>query len=515
MSAYLCISIRLLDATFHGRADGNELEWPPSPLRLFQALVCAAAARWRTSESFPEVATPACRWLEALGAPVIVTPSTVEGAPFRLSVPNNAMDVVARAWSRGNTSNVGDANPATHRTMKTVRPMHLLGEDVVHYLWELSDTVRADFDTHKEVLFAAARSVVALGWGIDMAIGNGQLLGKEAADSLSGEGGERWRPVRGTVPVRLRVPRQGTLAALVTRYEAFLNRLPPSGGFIPVPALTTFATIGYCRDTDMTPRPLAAFALLTPDAERFRAFDTVRCTPAVAGMVRHAAGQAATLHRPDDPKWVDTFVRGHGDGPSHRATTDYRFAYIPVPTIEERKQNGRTNFVVGSIRRVLVVEPPGGTGTEVAWVRQRLSGQLLIDEHTRQPMATLSLIPTNDRRLRWYVPEKGATVWSTVTPVILPGYDDNDPRKAERLLRKTLEQVGFPPRLQQEAVLEWRPVGFRPGLDLASRYRLGAHHDRLPRYHMRIIWPVPVRGPLCLGTGRYYGMGLFAAEHLP
>jgi CRISPR-associated protein Csb2 len=232
-------------------------------------------------------------------------------------------------------------------------------------------------------------------------------------------------------------------------------------------------------------------------------------------MIRNLAGRAASLHRPDDPAWRDTFVLGHEDGPKQRATTDQRFAYIPIPTIEERKQKDRRSLVVGSIRRVLVVEPVGGSGADVAWVRQRLSGQLLMDQSTGQPVATLSLIPNRDGRLRWYVPEKGAAVWSTVTPVILPGYDDRDPKKIEQLLRKTLEQAGFSERLGQEAVLEWRHTGFRPGLDLAGHYRVSAHHLRFSRYHVRITWPVPVRGPLCLGTGRYYGMGLLAAEPEP
>ncbi len=503
MPAHLCLSVRLLDAAFHGRSDSDESEWPPSPLRLFQALVSAAAARWRESESFPELAVPTLRWLEGLGDPILVTPLAAEGSPFRLSVPNNAMDVVARAWCRGNTSNVGDANPATHRTMKTVRPVHLIDGDTVHYLWELSKAGCSEFETHKQVLFPAVRSVVALGWGIDMAIGDGRLLTQEEADNLPGE---RWRPVTGSASTQLRVPRQGTLDALITRYQAFLNRLPPSGGLRAVPPLTAFATRFYLLDTEQASCSFAAFSLLTPDADTFRAYDPCRRTHAVAGMVRHAVSQAASLHRPGDPDWVGCFVLGHADGPKQCATTNQRFSFLPIPTIEERPTP-----VVGSIRRVLVLEPPGGNGAEVAWLRQRLSGQSLIDERTSQPVATLGLIPNRDRRLRWYVAEQGARVWSTVTPVIVPGYDDRDPKKTELLLRKTLAQAGFPARLQQEAALEWQAQGFRPGVDLAKQYWVCSHHQRFSRYHVRITWPVPVRGPICLGTGRYYGMGLFAA----
>jgi CRISPR-associated protein Csb2 len=512
MGTHLCISARLLDAAFHGRADGDELEWPPSPLRLFQALVSAAAARWRESPSFPEGARPMFAWLETLGAPVIITPPAEAGAALRLSVPNNALDVVARAWSRGNTSNVGDANPATHRTMKTVRPMRLVEGNALHYLWELNDDARAECDKFKEVILAAARSVTALGWGIDMAVGNAEVVTDQEADSLPGE---RWRPGGGKSSTRLRVPRCGTLDALTARHQAFLDRLPVSGGFVPVPPLTAFDTVGYFRDTELAARPFAAFALLSPDADTFRTFHTLRRTPAVAGMVRHAVGQAASLYRPDNPTWVNSFVLGHGNGQNQRATTDERLAYLPIPSIEERKKNGQMNPVVGCIRRVLVVEPPGGAGADVVWIRQRLSGQSLLDEQSKEPVATLSLIPTNDARLRWYAPANGAKVWSTVTPVILPGYDDRDQKKAEQLLRKTLEQAGFPDRLRAEAVFEWRPQGFRAGVDLARRYCVSSHHERLPRYHVRVTSPTPVPWPFCLGAGRYYGMGLFATEEAP
>src|SRR6185437_13089146 len=49
MSSALCLTLRFLDSVprFHGRGDDGNPEWPPSPLRFFQALVSAAATRWR------------------------------------------------------------------------------------------------------------------------------------------------------------------------------------------------------------------------------------------------------------------------------------------------------------------------------------------------------------------------------------------------------------------------------------------------------------------------------------
>ena len=44
----------------------------------------------------------ALRWLAEQPPPTIIAPPGMEGAAYRLSVPNNAMDIVGRAWCRGN-----------------------------------------------------------------------------------------------------------------------------------------------------------------------------------------------------------------------------------------------------------------------------------------------------------------------------------------------------------------------------------------------------------------------------
>ena len=130
MASHFSLSFRFLDPAFHGRRNGGVPEWPPSPLRALQSLV-AAAARCGTQDLPPKFEF-ALKWLEKQPPPIVVAPAGTTGSGYRLSVPNNAMDVVARAWCRGNDSNSGDANPATHRAMKTVRPTLLLGDEAVH-----------------------------------------------------------------------------------------------------------------------------------------------------------------------------------------------------------------------------------------------------------------------------------------------------------------------------------------------------------------------------------------------
>src|SRR4051812_20493113 len=138
MSSYLCVSFRFLDERYHGSGEGRGHEWPPSPLRAFQALVCAAA---RCNQgTLPDEVARAFAWLESQPAPLVIAPRASAAGGYRLSVPSNSMDVVGKAWSKGNDSNSGDANPATHRTMKGHRPMLLEGE-AAHYVWELDDNI--------------------------------------------------------------------------------------------------------------------------------------------------------------------------------------------------------------------------------------------------------------------------------------------------------------------------------------------------------------------------------------
>jgi CRISPR-associated protein Csb2 len=155
-------------------------------------------------------------------------------------------------------------------------------------------------------------------------------------------------------------------------------------------------------------------------------------------------------------------------------------------------------------------------------------------------MAVLAPIrtPDGDKVLPIYT--RSASSWATVTPVVLPGFDDpahyrrrlkrglnaEEQRqllgrldsRIEALLRKAISQAGFPQLLADYAELDWRKVGFWPGVDHADRYGVPDHLRRFPRYHVRIHWrdvrgePVAVPGPVCIGGGRFFGLGLFAAE---
>jgi CRISPR-associated protein Csb2 len=271
MPSYLCITIRFLDPSpsFHGKCDGEEPEWPPSPLRLFQALVDGAASLWRNRQ-FNEHAAPALEWFQSQQKVTVVAPNHKTGIPFRMAVPNNDLDVWAGPVSRGA---VPKKQPNELKTLKPVRPTHLLG-DTLHYLFHLPNGQCP----HLETLQSAARSITHLGWGIDMVAGDASVITSDEADKLPGH---RWRETpTGGVP--LRVPMAGTLDDLMRKHQDFLQRISEDG-FRPVPPLRAFRVARYHSATvassGLPARPWCAFGILKPDFSRNAAFNTVQDEP--------------------------------------------------------------------------------------------------------------------------------------------------------------------------------------------------------------------------------------------
>ena len=519
----LCIAVTLLQPYFHGRRGTGahaKPEWPPSPLRVFQAVVAAAAARWGEQGRLT-TAVPALKWLEGLGPPIIVAPAATPTSRYVLSVPNNSMDVVAAAWTRGNYSNQGDANPATHRTMKSVQAMRLNGDraqHTIHYIWPLLVGVKLgkDVEHHVETLTAAARSVVALGWGVDVAIGDATLENSWEAARPSGE---RWMPNTAKTERHagsgLRIPIAGTLDSLVYRHEKFLSRIS-ADAFVPVPPLTKFGVVQYSRESDAPPRPFAAFAFKPIDGDREFASFRIERAVCVAAMLRHAALTAASADL--DPtgwrtaEWIEQFVAGHGPRKPDGKYVDEcwpRFSFLPLPSI------GHTH-AGGSIRRAIIAEPTGGDGRSAQWIARQLHGMELIDEHIRQPVARLESIEPDEAEFGRVFPyfasrsvADAGLVWASVSPVILSGYDDGKPAKRSKLLSECLRRAGID--LSTVLSIDSRPTAWHSASNASMRgFKRPQYLTRLPACHVRIEFKAPFAGPLSIGAGRHCGLGVMA-----
>ena len=84
-------------------------------------------------------------------------------------------------------------------------------------------------------------------------------------------------------------------------------------------------------------------------------------------------------------------------------------------------------------------------------------------------------------------------------------------KRREALVRKALRHAGLGDELAFSAEIETRATGFLAGVEKASRYAVPSHLAMSPRLHVKLTWPVKVAGPLCIGRGRFSGLGLCAA----
>ncbi|MFV0438771.1 MAG: type I-U CRISPR-associated protein Csb2 [Desulfopila sp.] len=524
---FFFIGIHFLGDMYHGRGDQDEPEWPPSPLRLFQALVA-------TNARLGNQADEALRWLERQEPPILLAArrAAIQPRGRTTYVPDNVADLVARSWVKG-----GDKDISSYRLAKFVRPTYLENKGefpTVQYLWPLAEGENIPASTE---LVGAARAISQLGWGIDLVVVDAGLFSGQQVSRLSGE---RWLPSNTAGGKSLRRPVTGTLTGLKDRHQAFLHRIRlDSNVFRPVPPLSQFAVSTYRRATEISRPPYAVFAIRKPDDSGFLAFSPQKRGLHLSGMMRHAASRPdfVTSLGWDDDK-VAAFVMGHAESrtqESHQPVNGARLVFIPLPSSEwqgEAKGNR-----VGAIRRVLVTVTEHITDDAFHRLVHHLEGRELIDEKTGKVVAFLRRQSSKDRAISRYFHR--TSEWVSVTPVILPGYDD--PGKLRRrlntatltsqektnivhkletridhLLRKALSQAGYPPALVQHAELQWRGAGFTQGTGLATAYVVPAQHRRFRRLHIRILWrnsdgePLDQPGPHCIGGGRFVGLGLLA-----
>ncbi len=506
MTVDLCISVRFLHPypLYHGRADGEVPEWPPSPMRLFQALLNAACLRVR-GRPLPQNVHEALQYLETGRPRIVAPPATASAVGYRAYVPHNQADLVSAAWHRGNL----DASVASHRMEKDVRPMRVAaaGEEppALHYLYPLGG-IPCDPQALLQAIRPSVRAMTHLGWGIDQVAGDATLL----EEGILRAAGERWSPsARGGR--RLRLHRRGSLDALWRRHEQFLNRIR-DGEWTPVAPLSAFEEVHYRRDVDSLGRPCVVFKLLDANDDTYTHPHAKLIH--LAGMVRHLAIEAMRKNPPrgmaEPARWIERYIAGHRDTTEEVAETPHaQLSYVPLPSV------GHAHTDPG-VRRVMIVAPIGDDEI-LEHLARLLEGRRLVPERLEQLRGPVFLSRVRHDGVidRYTTPCRS---WASFTPVILPGHDDRKPGKTEKLIRKALAQSG----IDQPCEFEWsafshfaksysahkyvrdehttdgrRPAGYiRPGhlLDLSA-------------VHLRLTFEHSVPGPLAIGAGRHCGFG--------
>ena len=477
---HILITVHWLDDRYHGLLgrDGQP-EWPPSPYRLFQALV-AGAARAGKLESLAE----SLRWLETLPAPMIIAPPSVPGQMVTRFVPNND----------------GDKKPdrQDRLTGKIFRPTIMLDDPAVHYVWEC-DTATREIDG----VIDAARSLICLGLGIDMAFADARIITEETIGTISGI---RWLPKPGMYRDggMLRLPKDHSLADLLRAHQSALQRIGDDGILKAVEKPRIFDNVLYASSERPIGRPCQSFALRNTDDELFR-YPQAQLIH-LTGMVRHAAIAAMKAYPPpgilDPAKWVDTFIAGHRNG-----NDDHKqFSYVPLPSIGHEHADC-------DIRRVMIIAP-FGEDEHLAHLAEQLDGCQLKRENGGDAPVLQRL--RGDGVTAQYTGK--STTWATVTPIILPGHDDHKPAKTKKLIETALRQSG----IEQPCEFTWGAVPnfeFKNSLSAYSHDRQNCrigyfrpdHLAGLTAVHARLTFQTSIPGPITIGAGRHCGLGVLAA----
>jgi CRISPR-associated protein Csb2 len=492
----LLIEVRWPDGRFHGVREGDArgrgaepmiVEWPPSPFRLFQALIAGAyGGRWATEDRAEKDAV--FRWLECLNAPRIWAPPLKTLRPVTYYVPNNDLD------AKG-----GDpAQVASVRTAKTRRPGLFDADRPAAYLW----TFDGDDQLANRLTEMAGR-LHALGHGVDAAFAQAEVLDLAHAEArLLALGGAPHKPAMAAAPgaVGSPCPTRGSFESLRRRHEAFTGRFERVGAGRKAtlrfrqPPKPHVRAVAY----DRTASRLLFELRPSEGSARFRSWPLIEAaalTIAVRDQLARALEQAW-------PEEVNRLVIGLGAGSADAAI---RLCIVPLPSIGMRHTDP-------AIRRVLVEAPPDHPIPlfDIEWA---LAGRELADVHG-EPTGVI-LTPTTDTSMleRFGVNRQpgSARVWRTVTPAVLP--HERHPGGVARShaearlagsIAQALRHAGVAAsvttvRVQREPfdLQGARADHFAPG-------RFDARDLR----HVELTLSRPVVGPMVIGDGRFLGLGV-------
>lgn len=491
----------LLTATFfygryHGRNDGqgNFLEWPPSPLRLFQALI-AGSHRGVYRFTHQEMRDQALKWLESLPPPIIEAP------PDRKVRSTNVTNYVP-----SNDNNIIHTRSAT----KSMDAILIRQDDFLIYRWSFSES--EENKNYASVICAIASLVTHLGQHEDVISLEGKIQEQnEIFQSKTPEKGLLYQPNEGDSG-KWKSPKIGALKAYQMRYIGIQKGESPFDYSIPLRQVNyKIANTLY-----LTNSPKALFKICNLEDNRSaKPFDPCKLREPAA-MARNAMiewlKKNSLFRRYYGLQMTSQLICGHESETSELPYNGPHIAFVPIPSIDDEDNAD------GWIRRILVV----GFGCETGQAREmfedvvsNLNGQLLFNQHRNKSRGRLvEIINQKDSILRFFVREdfvrenkkESYKVWRTFTPIILTGLTRKG-RTPNQLIAKAFKQIGIPEEDIESIAVFRGPI--LPKTRHTKDYLVSGYLNQTPRYHAEVVFKRPViGGPLVVGRGRYCGFGL-------
>jgi len=499
MPSILLISIRFHEGRYHGTGD-----WPPSPARLFQALIAGAGLQGPIQTE----QLNALEWLEKQSPPIIAAPSVSKGQSVGNFVPNNDLDAVD-----GDPRRIGSI-----RAKKTIRPLLFDAEQPLLYAWTVSN--ESEKEKFVPLLCQLAEKIYQLGRGVDLAWAWAEIIDEtELASRLDSYAGTIHRPsLAGTGKPAL-CPTSGSFASLEKRHRAKTSRFEVvkidravSQNFRRLPK-PTFQSVAY--DSPPTQKLFDLRNVIKP--EQFQAWNLERASLFIQS-IRDAVFKKLTTAFPAKAAQIEHWLIGRNSDGSNTGKADERIRLIPLASI----RHAHADF---GIRRVFI-EAPANCPIRADDLFWAFNG---VELGEGDGLSRLSG-SDDDSFLRHYgikPDDSKSTEWQTITPVALP---DSAKRRRIEPSRLLAEAKGASERAreQHQARLAVLTALRHAGLNLdvldivvqrepfqshgkrAEVFASGTRFCKERLWHVALKFAKPVQGPIALGDGRFLGLGVFA-----
>jgi CRISPR-associated protein Csb2 len=482
----------------------EEAEWPPHPDRVFMALV-AAFGEWGLQEPDPELYERALKWLEGVGSPALRVPDWKKPAkrtPFTSYVPVNDLQTpTASAKKMAELAKKGDKAVKEYadeglkilpeRRLKAGRafPATVPEDPTFHLIWEGSE-LPAEVRPALEQL---CRNVTYLGhsatpvrvW-IDDNPGTPTLFPNPAQPAL-----------------RLRVSGKGRTDYLKGRHAA---------GLRPQPSLwEAYGPKVEDRGAGATDGAFDAgiFVLRQVGGRKF----AMESCGIVADAIRLELIRRHGTNVQDAPEWLS------GHAPDGSPSKQPRPAYVPLGFVGSEHADGHLLGVAVAVPNdfahtqelfALLGRHDGNNPQAIEAGVPYLSVTVRNPHLENREIGTLELElderPEGRRQgaLKSFTWTHPSRVWKTVTPIMLPQF----PRRgldAEEVVAKACVDAGYP----QPAAVRVSYAPLVRGVPHSRAFHVKPRTGRPPRplTHAEVVFPVPVRGPVLIGAGRYSGYG--------
>ena len=545
----LALEIRFLTGRYAATHynDRRRAEWPPHPARVYSALVAALYADPEHTKDERE----ALRWLADAGEPEVIASAAEHRRQSDVYVPTNDARVLTDIDKHILTYEEANAAVGSNADEKARQKLEKATANLVKHSIESAEAGRGGTPNGAKKVLPSGRSrqprrfpvalpydpVVHLCWPIDAHDRVAEAIDSVAAritrlghssslvsvrvvlaEEVEVGDRRRWTP-DSNGPQMLRVPLPGQLERLEAAHERHQQvepRLLPAG-FAPYSAGESRAHVALPM-TNLSSSDWIVFEVTAPSSEEHRRLLDGSLAQAVARALR------GTLMKAADGNWPEVLSGHEPDGkPSQQA----HLAFVPLADVGHR-------FATGAILGIALIPPADLDGN----ARQTLLRTVATAERSAMPaensdaVSALGLVlgrhgVMHVRRLhdvasartlqveRWTRP---ARRWASASAVALgrnpgnlrsrePEVVERAAANAEATIASACVNIGLPHPtavwVHRRSLLHGAPAA-RRFMPFPTE---GGGHRRVC-VHAEILFDEPVRGPVILGAGRYFGLGL-------